>query len=91
MTLVLLTLDVPLDAIEHDYSLTNGALESEREERLVEMREIGLTDEWFDTAPEMIARIAQHLDNVYGGVQGYLDKIGFTKDDRQRLRELLLY
>lgn len=91
ITLVLLILDVPLEAIEHDYLLTNGALESEREERLVEMREIGLTDDWFDTAPDMIARIAQHLDDVYGGVVEYLDKIGFDRDDRQRLRELLLY
>ncbi|KAF6827424.1 tyrosine/serine protein phosphatase [Colletotrichum plurivorum] len=91
VTLVLLILDVPLNAIEHDYALTNGALESEREERLVEMRELGLTDDWFETAPDMIVRIAQHLDSVHGGVQGYLDKIGFHKDDRQKLRELLLY
>ncbi|KAF6845408.1 tyrosine/serine protein phosphatase [Colletotrichum musicola] len=91
VTLVLLILDVPLNAIEHDYALTNGALESEREERLVEMRELGLTDNWFETAPDMIVRVAQHLDSVHGGVQGYLDKIGFHKDDRQKLRELLLY
>ncbi|EQB54206.1 tyrosine/serine protein phosphatase [Colletotrichum gloeosporioides Cg-14] len=90
VTLVLLILNVPLEAIEHDYSLTQGALESEREERLIEMREIGLTDEWFDTAPDMIARIAQHLDSVYGGVDNYLDKIGFDQDDRRRLRERLL-
>ncbi|KAJ0381632.1 hypothetical protein COL26b_000310 [Colletotrichum chrysophilum] len=90
VTLVLLILNVPLEAIEHDYSLTQGALESEREERLIEIREIGLTDEWFDTAPDMIARIAQHLESVYGGVDNYLDKIGFDQDDRQRLRERLL-
>ncbi|KAK2742165.1 tyrosine serine protein [Colletotrichum kahawae] len=90
VTLVLLILNVPVEAIEHDYSLTQGALESEREERLIEMREIGLTDEWFDTAPDMIARIAQHLDSVYGGVDNYLDKIGFDQDDRQTLRERLL-
>ncbi|KAE9577382.1 hypothetical protein CGMCC3_g6495 [Colletotrichum fructicola] len=90
VTLVLLILNVPLEAIEHDYSLTQGALESERVERLIEMREIGLTDEWFDTAPDMIARIAQHLESVYGGVDNYLDKIGFDQDDRQRLRERLL-
>ncbi|TDZ32245.1 Tyrosine-protein phosphatase [Colletotrichum spinosum] len=91
VTLVLLTLDVPLKAIEHDYALTNGALESEREERLVEMREIGLTDDWFETAPDMIARVAEHLNQAYGGIRGYLDKIGFDQDDRQRLGECLLY
>jgi len=71
--------------------LTSGALESEREDRLAEIREIGLTDDWFETAPDMIVRTARHLDSVYGGIAGYLDKIGFGKDDRQRLRELLLY
>lgn len=91
VTLVLLILEVPIKAIEHDYALTNGALESEREERLVEMRELGLTDDWFETAPDMIVRVAQHLDSVHGGVQEYLDKIGFLKADRQKLRELLLY
>ncbi|WYZ38941.1 hypothetical protein EsH8_III_000855 [Colletotrichum jinshuiense] len=91
ITLVLLILDVPLEAIEYDYMLTSGALESEREERLAEIREIGLTDDWFDTAPDMIVRTARHLDDVHGGTQAYLDKIGFDQDDRQRLRELMLY
>lgn len=71
--------------------LTSGALESEREERLAEMREIGLTDDWFETAPDMIARTARHLDDVHGGLNGYLDKIGFGQADRLKLRELLLY
>ncbi|GKT49299.1 tyrosine-protein phosphatase 1 [Colletotrichum spaethianum] len=91
VTLVLMALDVPLEAIEHDYMLTSGALESEREERLAEIREIGLTDDWFDTAPDMIVRTARHLDDVYGGIAGYLDKIGFVQDDRKKLREMLLY
>jgi len=91
VSLVLMILDVPIEAIEYDYMLTSGALESEREDRLAEIREIGLTDDWFETAPDMIVRTARHLDSVYGGIAGYLDKIGFGKDDRQRLRELLLY
>ncbi|OHE95894.1 tyrosine/serine protein phosphatase, partial [Colletotrichum orchidophilum] len=91
VSLVLFILDVPLEAIEHDYMLTSGALESEREERLAEMREIGLTDDWFETAPDMIARTGRHLDEVHGGLNGYLDKIGFGQADRLKLRELLLY
>lgn len=91
VSLVLFILDVPLEAIEHDYMLTSGALESEREERLAEMREIGLTDDWFETAPDMIARTARHLDDVHGGLNEYLDKIGFGQANRLKLRELLLY
>ncbi|OLN84476.1 Tyrosine-protein phosphatase [Colletotrichum chlorophyti] len=91
IALVLMILDVPLEAIEHDYMLTSGALESEREERLAEIREIGLTEDWYETAPDMIVRTARHLEEVHGGIQGYLDKIGFDQEDRQKLRELLLY
>ncbi|TQN73859.1 Tyrosine-protein phosphatase [Colletotrichum shisoi] len=91
ITLVLLALDVPLEAIEHDYMLTSGALESEREERLTEIREIGLTDDWFEPAPDMIARTARHLDEDYGGIVGYLGKIGFDQYDCQKLKKLLLY
>lgn len=84
-------LDVPVSAIEHDYALTDEALIPEREERLVEIRQIGLTDEWADTAKDMIVRIEQHLNEKYGGLDAYLDGIGFGADDRARVRDALLY
>lgn len=90
-TLVLMILDVPVSAIEHDYALTDEALIPEREERLVEIRQIGLTDEWADTAKDMIVRIEQHLNEKYGGLDAYLDGIGFGADDRARVRDALLY
>ncbi|KAM6522618.1 hypothetical protein FALCPG4_012253 [Fusarium falciforme] len=90
-TLVLMILDVPVAAIEHDYALTDEALIPEREERLVEIRQIGLTDEWADTAKDMIVRIEQHLNEEYGGLDAYLDGIGFDADDRARVRDALLY
>ncbi|KAF5025431.1 hypothetical protein F66182_2491 [Fusarium sp. NRRL 66182] len=89
--LVLMILDVPLPAIEYDYALSNDALISEREQRLVEIREIGLTDEWLNTADDMIIGIKQHLDDRYGGLDTYLDGIGFGADDRAKLRDSLLY
>lgn len=84
-------LDIPLDAIEHDYFLTDAALEGERDERLAEIRQIGLTDEWAITAPDMIIGMQKHLDTVYAGLEGYLDGIGFDSMKRTNLRELLLY
>ncbi|KAM5377456.1 hypothetical protein ACJZ2D_004995 [Fusarium nematophilum] len=89
--LVLMILDVPISAIEHDYGLSDDALIPEREERLVEIRQIGLTDDWADTAADMIVRIKQHLDDRYGGLDAYLDSIGFGAGDRARVREALLY
>lgn len=82
---------VPIPAIEYDYSLTDDALIPEREERLREIHEIGLTDEWANTAKDMIVQIKWHLDEEYGGLDNYLDQIGFGDDDRDRVREALLY
>lgn len=86
-----MALGIPTPAIEHDYFLTDEALASGNEERLAEIREIGLTDDWASTAPDMITGMEKHLREKYGGVDKYLDQIGFGQDDRQRLREVLLY
>ncbi|KAI1025370.1 hypothetical protein LB504_012598 [Fusarium proliferatum] len=89
--LVLMILDVPISAIEYDYALSDEALISEREQRLIEIREIGLTDEWLHTADDMIIGIQKHLEDKYGGLNAYLDGIGFGADDRAKIRDLLLY
>lgn len=89
--LVLMILGVPIPAIEYDYSLTDDALILEREVRLKEIHEIGLTDEWANTAKDMIVQIKWHLDEEYGGLDNYLDQIGFGDDDRDKVREALLY
>ncbi|OAQ77638.1 tyrosine/serine protein phosphatase [Purpureocillium lilacinum] len=89
--LLLMILEVPASAIEHDYFLTDAALVSEREERIAEIRNIGLTDEWFNTAEDMITGMEKHLAQTYGGLDAYLDGIGFSEEDRARLREKLLY
>lgn len=91
VALVLLTLGVPVSAIDFDYQLSDEALVPERESRLKEIREIGLTDDFGDTAPDLIQQTAQHLDARYGGLDAYLDGIGFGAAQRERLRDLLLY
>ncbi|EFY97587.2 tyrosine/serine protein phosphatase [Metarhizium robertsii ARSEF 23] len=89
--LILMILDIPLGAIEHDYFLTDPALEAQRHERLAEIRQIGLTDDWAVTAPELVIGVQKHLDVEYGGLEAYLDDIGFGEIQRAQLRELLLY
>lgn len=39
----------------------------------------------------MVERIEGHLRERYGGLEGYLDGIGFGEDERDALREALLY
>ncbi|KND93551.1 Tyrosine-protein phosphatase [Tolypocladium ophioglossoides CBS 100239] len=91
--LILMALNVPLPAIEHDYCLTDAALlpEPERDERLAELRGIGLTDAWASTAEDMISGMEKHLAQKYGGLDAYLDTIGFGEADRAMLCEALLY
>ena len=84
-------LNVPTSAIEQDYFLTDAALAGEREERLREIRQIGLTDEWANTAPNMIKGVQGHLETKYNGLDNYLDAIGFDETLRTTLRERLLY
>lgn len=84
-------LGIPQAAIEYDYSLTDEALVPERQERIAEVRSIGLTEEWTRTAKDMVVRVEQHLRDHYGGLNAYLDGIGFGDEDRSRVRETLLY
>jgi hypothetical protein len=50
-----------------------------------------LTDEWLHTADDMIVGVQKHLDDKYGGLNAYLDGIGFGADKRAKIRDLLLY
>ncbi|KAL8409605.1 hypothetical protein RB594_007886 [Gaeumannomyces avenae] len=91
VALVLMILGVPLAAVDHDYALSDDGLVSEREARLVEIHEIGLSDAFAFIDPAMNRAIESHLSAAYGGLDGYLDSIGFQRDHRSNLRELLLY
>ncbi|KAI1075216.1 tyrosine/serine protein phosphatase [Whalleya microplaca] len=87
VALVLMLLDVPIGAISHDYLLSQKGLEPEREARLEEIKEIGLTPEWGDAATDFVTRIQEHVTTKYGGIDGYLDNIGFGSSEREKLIE----
>ena len=91
VALVLMVLGVPLNAIDKDYRLSDGALDSERAERIIELRTLGFDESGLYTSPKMISTMQKHLDEKYGGIDAYLDGIGFSKEDRTRMRELILY
>jgi protein-tyrosine phosphatase len=89
IAMVLMILDVPPEAISHDYLLTQKALVTDREARVAEIREIGLTPEWGDCAPDFVEKVKGHLVNKYGGVDAYLETIGFNASEKARLVETL--
>lgn len=91
IVLVLLICDIPVEAIQHDYHLSDEKLLSEEQARLVEIREMGLGDDFAKTAPGFVEGIVDHLQSRHGGLDKYLDSIGFGDSKRTALREKLLY
>jgi protein tyrosine/serine phosphatase len=87
--LALMILGVPEDAIEHDYKLSDQGLVTEKESRLDEIRAIGLSDDFGGVAKDMMATVRGHLDTRYGGLEKYLDSIGFGDAEREKLRSRL--
>lgn len=91
VVLVLLICGVPVEVIQYDYHLSDEKLLSEEQSRLVEIREMGLGDDFAKTAPGFVEGIVDHLESQHGGLDKYLDSIGFGSDKRAALREKLLY
>lgn len=91
VVLVLLICDVPVDAIQYDYHLSDEKLLSEEHARLLEIRAMGLGDDFAKTAPGFVQGIVDHLESKHGGLAKYLDSIGFGEDMRTSLREKLAY
>ena len=91
VALVLMILDVPIAAIENDYVESEKGLEKFATTRLAEIARIGLTKEWGKVDQKMIKALDEHLSKRYGGIDGYLDTIGFVAKEREQMRDLLLY
>ena len=61
----------------------------ERESRLKEIHEIGLSDDFAGCPVDFIEKIYEYLQNTYGGVADYLTTIGFPEDERTALAKEL--
>jgi protein-tyrosine phosphatase len=92
--LVLGTMDVPHETIVADYTLSGQYLHTLYDELRVYARETGLDTEWYERLllcePETMARTLTHLDRQYGGIKGYLHKIGLTQHEQDSLRAALV-
>lgn len=88
--LLLLAGVVPLDAISRDYVKSEAELIPELEERMEEIRSIGLDENYAKCPPGFAEKIKEYLDTKYGGVEGYLLSIGVSKEKQEKIRKRLL-
>jgi protein-tyrosine phosphatase len=87
--LILLLLEVPLEAITYDYRLSEDELLPEREARVKEMATIGLTEEFAGCPVDWIEKMDVYLREKDGGVKGYLKGIGFGEEEQAELLRVL--
>lgn len=89
VALLLFLLDVPLEAISYDYTMSENELLPMREKMLGEIHEIGLSDEFAGCPRDWIYRMDEHINQNYGGIKAYLEHIGIEKNTQMKIIEIL--
>ena len=90
IALVLLLLQVPVDAIRHDYTSSELELLPEQDERIKEIHEVGLTEDFVRAPPEWVNKVQDHIIHGYQSVSAYLANIGVDRETQQRVQNILL-
>lgn len=88
--LLLLLTHVPEDAISEDYVRSEPELVVEAEERLKEIRAIGIPEEYIKCPAGFTGAIRGYLEERYGGVEGYLEIVGVGRETQNKIKERLL-
>ncbi|KAJ5748082.1 uncharacterized protein N7511_009778 [Penicillium nucicola] len=81
---------VPTEAVVDDYSRSELELVPEFEERMKEIRALGLGEDYTRCPPGFVTDTTEYLKERYGGVEGYLEKIGIDAEMQDRVRGKLL-
>jgi protein tyrosine/serine phosphatase len=81
---------VPTEAIVDDYSRSELELVSEFDERMKEIRAIGLDEDYTRCPAGFVTDTTAYLESKYGGVRGYLEKIGVGVEMQERIRAKFL-
>jgi protein-tyrosine phosphatase len=87
--LVCAVLEVPVEAMAEDYTSSNEGLVLAREQMLAEVRDVGMNEEYLSAPEKLVHEVMGFLETEYGGVEAYLDGIGFGKAKREELRRVL--
>lgn len=88
--LLLLLLKVPLGAISADYLSSERELLPEKESRIREINEIGLSDDFACCPPGFVSEIHDHINSTYGSLQEYFKRIGVDEIKQQAIIENML-
>ncbi|KAK2806893.1 hypothetical protein FQN51_005693 [Onygenales sp. PD_10] len=81
---------IPLSAITTDYRASEKELVPELEERVEEMRAMGLPEEFALCPGGFVGEVVRWLEEGYGGVRGYLAAVGVEEEVVERVRRLLV-
>lgn len=88
--LLLLLLDVTVEAIRADYMASERELESEKEARMKEITAIGLSEEFAGCPKGFVEEMVRHINEKYGDLGGYLKgKVGLNPEMQNRIRAKL--
>ncbi|EAW11154.1 putative tyrosine/serine protein phosphatase [Aspergillus clavatus NRRL 1] len=90
LLLLLLLGVVSEEAIAADYGKSEAQLGVEFEERMKEIRMLGLDEELTKCPPGFTAAMRAHLEARYGGVEGYLVAVGIDREKQEVIRQRLL-
>ena len=88
--LLLLLCEVPSGIINADYMASERELRSEREERVIEMKNAGFTEHFADCSSGWVEGVVGHIKDVYGGVEDYLRRIGVDDNMQAGIRNILM-
>lgn len=88
--LVLMLCGVDHDAIAEDYMRSEEQLETEKEERVLEILRIGLSEEFAHCPGDFVREVERHLQERYGGVDKYMTGIGVDLAAQECLRKIML-
>ncbi|PGH14847.1 hypothetical protein AJ80_05773 [Polytolypa hystricis UAMH7299] len=81
---------IPLTAISRDYHLSSTDLSQEFAERMREIEEVGLTEEFAGCPDGFVEEVERFIESGYGGVRPYLRSIGVSGEVQERVRGLLI-
>lgn len=88
--LLLLLLNTPLQAISADYLASERELLPEMESRMVEISEVGLSEDFAGCPAAFVADLSDHINENYNSLQEYLELTGVDRMMQEKIVENLL-
>jgi protein-tyrosine phosphatase len=88
--LLLLLCGVDPSVIEADYRASERELQSQRAERVRQMKNIGLGEEFASCPAGFVDGIVQYLNDGWGGCEGYLQSVGVHERMREAVKQQIM-